>query len=56
VIIGHLIKVHSTASCNKAGFDNVQDVSAADVVKPTLKGEMRQFTVFLIIGQKRLIR
>ncbi|MCX5852232.1 MAG: class I SAM-dependent methyltransferase [Deltaproteobacteria bacterium] len=36
-----------------AGFDNVQDMTAAEVVKPTLNGEMRQFTVFLMTGQKR---
>lgn len=36
----------------KAGFDNVQDMSAAVVVKPTPHGEMRQFSVFLMTGQK----
>ena len=37
----------------EAGFDNVQDVSAAAVVKPTLNGGIRQFTVFLMTGRKR---
>jgi ubiquinone/menaquinone biosynthesis C-methylase UbiE len=37
----------------EAGFDNVQDLSAAQVAKPTRNGEMRQFTVFLMTGQKR---
>jgi hypothetical protein len=36
-----------------AGFDNVRDISAAEVVKPNINGEMRRFTVFLMIGQKR---
>jgi predicted TPR repeat methyltransferase len=37
----------------EAGFDNVQDMSAAEVMKPTLNEEMKQFTVFLMTGQKR---
>lgn len=36
----------------EAGFENVQDMSAAEVVKPTLNGKMRRFTVFLMTGQK----
>jgi hypothetical protein len=36
-----------------AGFDNVQDMTAAKVVKPAPNGEMRQFSVFLMTGQKR---
>jgi ubiquinone/menaquinone biosynthesis C-methylase UbiE len=36
----------------EAGFNNVQDVSAAEVRKETLNKEMRQFTVFLMTGQK----
>ena len=36
----------------EAGFDNVQDVSAVEVEKATLNKEMRQFTVFLVTGQK----
>ena len=36
----------------EAGFDNVQDVSAAEVEKATLNKEMRQFTVFMMTGQK----
>ncbi len=35
-----------------AGFSNVQDVSAAEVRKETFHKEMRQFTVFLMTGQK----
>lgn len=37
----------------KAGFDNLQDVTAAELMKPLRNGEMRRFTVFLITGQKR---
>ena len=36
----------------EAGFDNVQDKTAAQVVKPTLNEEMRRFTVFLTTGKK----
>jgi len=35
-----------------AGFGNVQDIAAAEVVKPTPDGKMRQFTVFLMTGRK----
>jgi ubiquinone/menaquinone biosynthesis C-methylase UbiE len=35
-----------------AGFENVQDISAAEVEKETLNKEMRQFTLFLMSGQK----
>jgi predicted TPR repeat methyltransferase len=37
----------------KAGFDNVQDITAAEVVKPTINGEMRKFTIFLMTGRKK---
>jgi ubiquinone/menaquinone biosynthesis C-methylase UbiE len=36
-----------------AGFHNVQDTTAGEIVKPAPNGEMRQFTVFLMYGQKR---
>jgi len=36
----------------ETGFENVQDVSAAEVSKANLNKEMRQFTVFLMTGQK----
>ncbi len=36
-----------------AGFGNLQDTTAAEIVKPAPSGEMRQFTVFLICGQKK---
>lgn len=36
----------------EAGFDNVQDITATEVVKPASNGEMRRFTVFLITGRK----
>jgi ubiquinone/menaquinone biosynthesis C-methylase UbiE len=39
-------------SFTEAGFDNIQNVSAAEVRKETLNKEMRQFTVFLMTGQK----
>lgn len=38
----------------EAGFGNVQDMGAAEVVKPSITGEMRQFPVFLMTGQKRV--
>jgi len=38
----------------EAGFDNVRDIGAAEVVKPGINGEMRRFTVFLMTGQKRI--
>lgn len=37
----------------EAGFDNVRDVTAAEMTKPAGNGEMRRFTVFLMTGQKR---
>jgi predicted TPR repeat methyltransferase len=37
----------------EAGFENVHDVTAAEVMKPAINGEMRRFTVFLMTGQKR---
>jgi ubiquinone/menaquinone biosynthesis C-methylase UbiE len=37
----------------EAGFDNIQDVSAAEVVKPAPNGETRRFSVFLMTGRKR---
>jgi 2-polyprenyl-3-methyl-5-hydroxy-6-metoxy-1,4-benzoquinol methylase len=36
----------------EAGFDRIQDFTAAEMEKPTLSGDMRQFTVFLMTGQK----
>lgn len=36
----------------KAGFFNVQDMSAAEVVKPGPEGEVRRFSVFLMTGRK----
>lgn len=36
----------------KAGFDNVWNVTATEVVKPSLNGEMRRFTIFLMTGCK----
>jgi 2-polyprenyl-3-methyl-5-hydroxy-6-metoxy-1,4-benzoquinol methylase len=37
----------------EAGFENVRDMTAAEVRKPAPNGEMRRFTVFLMSGQKR---
>ena len=37
----------------EAGFDNVKDITAAKVMKPAINGEMKEFTVFLMSGQKR---
>jgi len=36
----------------EAGFEKVWDMDAAEVVKPGIDGEMRSFTVFLMIGQR----
>jgi 2-polyprenyl-3-methyl-5-hydroxy-6-metoxy-1,4-benzoquinol methylase len=36
----------------EAGFDNVNDITAAKVMKPAINGEMREFTIFLMTGQK----
>lgn len=37
----------------KAGFDDVLDTNAAEVVKPGINGELRRFTVFLMTGRKK---
>lgn len=36
----------------EAGFDNIQDISAAEIEKETLNKKMQQFTVFLMTGKK----
>jgi len=36
----------------EAGFNNIQDVSAAEVEKESINKEIRKFTVFLMSGQK----
>jgi ubiquinone/menaquinone biosynthesis C-methylase UbiE len=36
----------------RAGFGDVHDVTAAEVVKPTQKGGLRTFRVFLMTGRK----
>lgn len=36
----------------KAGFSEIHDVTAAEVVKPTRKGGLRTFSVFLMTGKK----
>ena len=38
----------------EAGFDNVQDIAATEVVKPARNGEMRRFAMFLMTGQKKI--
>ncbi len=37
----------------KAGFEDVRDTHAAEIVKPCIDGETRRFTVFLVTGRKR---
>ena len=37
----------------EAGFENVRDMDAAEVVKPANNGGMRRFSVFLMTGRKR---
>jgi ubiquinone/menaquinone biosynthesis C-methylase UbiE len=36
-----------------AGFDDVRDMTAAEVIKPIATGDMRRFTVFLMSGRKK---
>lgn len=36
----------------EAGFDHVRDRDATQMVKPNTNGEMRRFSIFLMIGQK----
>jgi len=38
-----------------AGFDDVRDMTAAEVIKPIPNGEMRRFSVFLMFGRKKTI-
>lgn len=35
------------------GFVNIQDITAAEVTKPTVDGELITFSIFLITGQKK---
>ena len=35
-----------------AGFSGVRDVTAAEVIKPVSSGNLRKFSIFLIIGEK----
>jgi 2-polyprenyl-3-methyl-5-hydroxy-6-metoxy-1,4-benzoquinol methylase len=37
-----------------AGFEDVRDVTAAEMTKPDAKGEMRRFTMFLTVGRKKI--
>jgi 2-polyprenyl-3-methyl-5-hydroxy-6-metoxy-1,4-benzoquinol methylase len=36
----------------KAGFVDVRSINAAEMVKPSRTGEMRRFSIFLMIGRK----
>ncbi|MBN2591516.1 MAG: class I SAM-dependent methyltransferase [Sedimentisphaerales bacterium] len=36
-----------------AGFVNITDITAAEITKPTVDGEMKTFTVFLMAGRKK---
>ncbi len=36
----------------EAGFADIDDVSAAEVVKPDSEGELRRFTIFLMTGRR----
>ncbi|HOO52144.1 MAG TPA: class I SAM-dependent methyltransferase, partial [Alphaproteobacteria bacterium] len=38
----------------KVGFSGVKEVTASEVKKPTRKGDIRDFSVFLIIGEKTI--
>ena len=37
----------------KAGFSNIKDVTATEIVKPNQSGALRTFTVFLMVGEKQ---
>ncbi|MCG6537956.1 MAG: class I SAM-dependent methyltransferase, partial [Syntrophales bacterium LBB04] len=39
----------------EAGFNNVRDMTAAKIVKPAANEQMREFSVFLMSGQKNLM-
>lgn len=36
----------------KAGFDHVRDTNATEMAKPNSNGELRRFSIFLMIGQR----
>jgi ubiquinone/menaquinone biosynthesis C-methylase UbiE len=36
-----------------AGFDDVLDMTAAEMIKPVSGGEMRRFSMFLMVGRKK---
>ena len=40
----------------EAGFENVRDIDAAEMVKPNVNGEKRRFTVFLMTAQKMAVK
>jgi hypothetical protein len=37
----------------QAGFDDIQDRTAAEVMKPVSDGGMRSFTILLMMGRKK---
>jgi len=36
-----------------AGFEDIRDTTAAEVIKPIRAGELRRFTIFLMTGRRR---
>lgn len=40
----------------ETGFCEIQDSTAAEIIKPTADGQLRLFTIFLIAGRARTIR
>jgi len=36
----------------EAGFEDIEDVTASEVVKPTIDGQVRRFTIFLMTGRR----
>ncbi len=38
--------------CEKAGFTDVRDTTAAEMMKPAKNGELRRFSIFLLTGRK----
>lgn len=40
----------------EAGFDNVRDIAATEIVRHADNGEVKKFSVFLMTGQKRAVK
>lgn len=40
-------------SFTNAGFTDVKDITASEIVKPAISGELRKFTIFMMVGRKQ---